>query len=292
MSVRDSNLRKVTSSEQHLRLLIRSILEGRADFERATQDVNFSSDFEDPLFVMPHSKQHIDPARRVKQAWAMAVDKIEKNEYVEGGAPPKISKARKWIQSLTKSTWMAYDSRMVENLERLLMRTDRRGDLACSITLPKRPMESPGTWGWLGLEVDGWVTLAADDMGTLMTGYLGSLPPEQFNRFIHSGTPRKPTQYRPTLSHSYILGSDDEGKLIEPYSSPEALVANWSPKNIVVDVSRAINDLRLDEQFEGGDPIGAFVHAMKNKFGSMPKVDTMGNPLDLSKFEELARARD
>ena len=84
----------------------------------------------------------------------------------------------------------------------------------------------------------------------------------------------------------------DEGKLIEPYSRPEALVANWSPKNIVVDVNRAINDLRLDEQFEGGDPIGAFVHAMKNKFGSMPKVDTMGNPLDLQRFEELARARD
>jgi hypothetical protein len=31
---------------------------------------------------------------------------------------------------------------------------------------------------------------------------------------------------------------------------------------------------------------------MKNKFGSMPKVDTMGNPLDLQRFEELARARN
>jgi hypothetical protein len=129
-------------------------------------------------------------------------------------------------------------------------------------------------------------------MESLMTGYFSQVPPEHFERFVNSGTPRKPTQYRPALSHNYIFGPDDEGKLIEPYSSPEALVANWSPKNIVVDVNRAINDLRLDEQFEGGDPIGAFVHAMKNKFGSMPKVDTMGNPLDLQRFEELARARN
>lgn len=275
-----------------IREYIRLILEGRRDFERATRDINYSSDFEDPLFVMPHSKQHIDPARRVKQAWAMAVDKIEEDEYVEGEPPPRISRARRWIQSLRKSTWMEYDSRMVENLERLLMRTDRRGDLACGITLPDRPMEGPGGWGWLGLEVDGWVTLAADDMGTLMTGYFSQVPPEHFDRFTSSGSPRKPTQFRPALSHSYILGPDDAGKLFEPYSSPEALVANWSPKNIVVDVRRAINDLRLDEQFEGGDPIGVFVHAMKNKFGSMPKVDTMGNPLDLQRFEELARARD
>jgi hypothetical protein len=181
---------------------------------------------------------------------------------------------------------------MVENLERLLMRTDRRGDLACGITLPDREMEGPGSWGWLGLEVDGWVTLAADDMGTLMTGYLGSVPPEQFDRFSNSGSPRKPTQFRPALSHSYILGPEDAGKLIDTYESPEALVANWTPKCIVIDVPRAINDLRLDEQFEGGDPIGFFVHAMKNKFGSMPKVDTMGNPLDLQRFEELAHARD
>ena len=57
-------------------------------------------------------------------------------------------------------------------------------------------------------------------------------------------------------------------------------------------MSRAINDLRLDEQFEGGDPIGAFVHAMKNKFDSLPRVDSMGNPLDLQKFEEMARAHN
>jgi hypothetical protein len=40
-------------SEQHLRLLIRGILEGRSDFNRATQDINYYSDFEDPLFVKP-----------------------------------------------------------------------------------------------------------------------------------------------------------------------------------------------------------------------------------------------
>jgi hypothetical protein len=61
-------------TEQHLRLLIRGILEGRRDFEQATADINYYSDFEDPLFVNPDSKKNIDPARRVKQAWAMAVD--------------------------------------------------------------------------------------------------------------------------------------------------------------------------------------------------------------------------
>jgi hypothetical protein len=279
-------------SEQHLRLLIRGILEGRSDFNRATQDINYYSDFEDPLFVKPDSKKNIDPARRVKQAWAMAVDMIEEDEYVEGEPPPRISRARRWIQSLRKSTWMEYDSRMVANLERLLMRTDRRGELACGITLPDRPMEGPGGWGWLGLEVDGWVTLAADDMGSLMTGYFSQVPPEHFERFAHSGTPRRPTRFNTSLRHSYILGPEDAGKLIDAYDSQEALVANWSPKNIVVDVPRAINDLRLDEQFEGGDPIGDFVHAMKNKFGSMPKVDTMGNPLDLQRFEEMSRARN
>ena len=277
-----------------IRQLIREmlLLEARQDFDRATQDIKYYSDFEDPLFVSPYSKKNIDPARKVKQSWAMAVDMIEADEYVEGEPPPKISRARRWMQSLNKSTWMSYDSKMVENLERLLMRTDRRGDLSCSIALPNQPMESPGTWGWLGLEVEGWVTLAADEMSTLMTGYIGQEPPEHFDRFANSGAPRKPTRFNTSLRHSYIFGPEDAGKLINPEGSPEALVANWSPKRIVIDVRRAINDLRLDAQFSSGDPIGSFVRDMNDKFSSLPKVDTTGKPVDLIKFEETARARD
>ena len=67
-------------AEAQLRKIIQEIiLEGRRDFEQATRDINYFSEFEDPLFAEPASKKNIEPARNVKQAWAMAVDKIEED---------------------------------------------------------------------------------------------------------------------------------------------------------------------------------------------------------------------
>lgn len=277
-------------TEAQLRQIIQEILlEGRADFEQATRDIRYSSDFDDPLFVEPESKKNIEPARNVKQAWAMAVDKIEEDEYVPGEPPPKISRARRWMQSLHKVTWMPYEGDILTHLYKFLGDTDRRGEIACALTVPGHEMERTGGWSWLGVEVDGWVTLAAEDMGSLMTGYIGRVPQWQHDLFASSGTPRKPTRFNAQLGARYIIGPEDQVKLIEPEGSTEALVANWTPKRIVIKYDAAVNDLRAEEYHNSGS-IGPVIYALKNRV-KLPIVDTMGNPVDLRKLEDDASAR-
>ena len=277
-------------AEAQLRKIIQEIiLEGRRDFEQATRDINYFSEFEDPLFAEPGSKKNIEPARNVKQAWAMAVDKIEEDEYEEGAQPPRISRARQWMQSLHKVTWMPYEGDILSHLYKFLDSTDRRGEIACALTVPGHEMERTGGWSWLGVEVDGWVTLAAEDMGSLMTGYIGRVPQWQHQRFASSGSPRKPTRFNSQLGSRYILGPEDAPKLIEPEGSTEALVANWTPKRIIINTAAAAGDLRAEEYHGGGSVIGPFIYAMQHKI-KLPIVDTMGNPVDLMKLEDAARA--
>jgi hypothetical protein len=278
-------------TEARLRQIIQEILlEGRADFEQGTQDIKYFSDFDDPLFANPESKKNIEPARNVKKAWSMAVDKIEADEYEEGKEPPRISRARQWIQSLHKVTWMSYDGDILTHLYKFLNDTDRRGEISCALTIPGQEMERTGGWSWLGVEVDGWVTLAAEDMNAMMTGYFRDVPHWQHRRFASSGTPRKPTRYNIELGKKYIIGPEDASKINEPDGSTEALVANWTPKRIIIDVKAAADDLRFEERSAGGGVIGPFIYALQHKI-KLPIADTMGNPVDLRKLEDDARAR-
>ena len=276
-------------TEGQLRKIIQEIiLESRADFEQATQDINYVSDFNDPLFHRPKMRQYIEPARNVKQAWAMAVDKIEPDEYVEGERPARLSRARRWIQSLHKVSWMPYNGDVLAHLIKFLDDTDRRGEIACALTVPGRAMEMLGGWGWLGVEVDGWVTLAAEDMSALLTGYIGEVPRYQHYRYEHSGVPRRPTIFNPELGSKYIFGPEDEGKLLSPEGGPEGIVANWTPKRIVIDYNTATGYLMDAEYQDPGSTISPFFYTMKHEI-RLPIVDTKGNPIDLEKMEADAR---
>jgi len=274
-------------TEQHLRLLIRGILEARSDFEQGTQGINYFSDFNDPLFVRPESRKNIEPAKQVKRAWAVAVDVIEDDEYVEGQPAPRLSKARLWIQSLHKITWMPREGDVLEHLYKFLNDTDRRGEIACSLTVPGQELERPPGWGWLGVEVEGWVTLAAESMNALMTGYFRDVPHWQHNRFTSSGSPRRPTRFNAQLGSKYIVGPEDAPKLLEPMDASEALVANWVPKRIVIDYNAATGDLMDNEYQNPGSTIGPFFYAMQHKI-KLPVVDRMGNPIDLKQMEDDA----
>ena len=122
-----------------------------------------------------------------------------------------------------------------------------------------------------------------------MTGYIGRVPQWQHQRFASSGSPRKPTRFNSQLGSRYILGPEDAPKLIEPEGSTEALVANWTPKRIIINTAAAAGDLRAEEYHGGGSVIGPFIYAMQHKI-KLPIVDTMGNPVDLMKLEDAARA--
>ena len=279
-------------TEARLRRIIRDeLLEGRADFERATQDIKYSSDFEDPLFASPESKKNIEPARKVKQAWSAAVDMHEPDETERR----KASRARRWLQGLTKVTWMSYEGNILEHLKKFLHNTDRRGDISVALSLPGKPVERHAHWGWLGVEVDGRVTLAAGDMQSLMTGFIGGVPPEQHEKFRSSGTPRKPTVFNQRLGRDYIFGPEDAGKLEmgideDRVNRPEGLVANWKPKKIVIDTRGALSDLVGEEIISGVNIINPFFEEMR-KLSSrgMPIVDTDGDPIDLDSLESKVR---
>lgn len=283
MRITERQLRQIIREE----LLSEIIIEGRADFEQATQDIKYTSDFNDPLFVNPDSKKYVEPARNVKKSWAMAVDKIEEDEYVEGERTPKISRARRWIQGLHKITWMPREGDILGHLYKFLNDTDRRGEISCSLTVPGQELERAPGWGWLGVEVEGWVTLAAESMEALATGYIGRAPHWQHAKFSNSGSPRKPTLFNPELGAKYIFGPEDAPKLMERMASSEALVANWVPKRIVIDYNTATGDLMDNEYQNPGSTIGPFFYAMQHKI-KLPIVDRMGNPIDLKQMEDDA----
>lgn len=94
--------------------------------------------------------------------------------------------------------------------------------------------------------------------------------------------------FNPELGSKYIFGPEDEGMLLTSEGGPEGIVANWTPKRIVIDYNAATADLMHDEYQNPGSTIGPFFDAMKHKI-KLPIVDRMGNPIDLAKMEADAR---
>lgn len=204
--------------EQALRTLIRAILEGRPEFEKDVEDISIDVPFGDPLFRGPENKANKQAARDVKRSW-------NKNVGMKMSDPD-----RAWIQSLTKVHWIhGYAETLLQKINRTLA-SDRRGELSASLYEPKKPVELLKDWGNLGLEIDGWISLAAQDMDILMSGYIGDAVPEDPSVKI----PRYPTYFGKKTARAYVMSPKD--RLFGRYASKrnEAFVGNWKPVRWVI----------------------------------------------------------
>jgi len=245
-------------TETHLRQIIRLVLEGRAEFHDDVKDIKFSLPFGDPLFQSPESKPYKEMAKDIKRSW-------NKNVGMKMTDPD-----RAWIQGLTKVHWIhGYAETLLQKINRALT-SDRRGEVSASMYEPGKPVTLLQDWGNLGLEIDGWVSLASKDMDTLLSGYIGDAVPEDPS----AKKPRYPTTFSRYSPGTYAMSPKD---LFGRYASKrnEAFVGNWKPVRWVIGPG-------FYNQINGWDG-GPEAQAILDKIESTghPVTDLDGNPLDL-----------
>ena len=245
---------------QLIKILIRDILEGRAEFEKDVEDINFDVPFGDPLFRGPENKIAKELAKDVKRSW-------NKNVGLKMTDPD-----RAWIQSLVKVHWISgYPETLLGNINRTLA-SDRRGEVSACLYEPDTPVELLKDWGNLGLEINGWVSLAAKDMDILVSGYMGDAVPEDPT----AKRPRYPTYFGKNTARAYVMSAKD--RLFGRYASKrnEAFVGNWVPVRWVIGPG-------FYNQIDGWSGGGPYTQAIidKIKGAGLPITDLDGKPLEL-----------
>jgi len=157
----------------------------------------------------------------------------------------------------------------LEKINRTLT-SDRRGEVSASMYEPGKPVTLLQDWGNLGLEIDGWVSLASKDMDTLLSGYIGDAVPEDPS----AKKPRYPTTFSRYSPGTYAMSPKD---LFGRYASNrnEAFVGNWSPVRWVIGPG-------FYNQINGWDS-GPEAQAILDKIKTTGYLvtDLDGKPLDL-----------
>jgi len=142
------------------------------------------------------------------------------------------------------------------NLMKLVGRN--KDEFSCSMSLKGKPFpEAAEVYGNVGLWLDGWITLAANDQDDIVSGYeedykigrLGPTPEKYKHRKASSGI----NKYPQTTGHrnhnypsSYVLDADtfDQATVDDAELPNEALVDNWQCVGVVVgeDIGKTIEE--------------------------------------------------
>jgi hypothetical protein len=88
------------------------------------------------------------------------------------------------------------------------------------------------SWGKAGVIVQGRVTLAANDMEAITSGYFKDVPQEVISKYRSSGTPRRALKFNDLTSGEYILGRETFDPDMSRHN--EFIVDNWKPVGIVI----------------------------------------------------------
>lgn len=146
---------------------------------------------------------------------------------------------RDFLESLELIHWTNDKSKLVD----LLQNPSVRDELSATAYLPGEKA-GKGSFGQYGLVIDGYVTLLANDMDDLMTGY------------SHLYKKANPERVKSSGANKGIGVVDDQGIVLSkvdwapnPFLGNEALVDNWKILGIVVpdkDYDELV-DIALDE---------------------------------------------
>lgn len=190
--------------ENKIRAIVRSILrEDLEGFKQKTKKTHYAGDLEDPTFEKNPTQRKL--ARSVKQAFS---EESDQNFFKE------IKKIH-WVRLVEPNA--------VKNISWVL---DGQGKNEIStIGYAKDASHLEGFWGDVGIEVQGRVTLAHNDMDEMYTGYAGSLDPAVAAKYSSSGIPKRSSIFTPLQSMGYILDEDS----FEGGDSNEMIVGNWKP---------------------------------------------------------------
>lgn len=212
-----------------LESFVKSVLmEDLQGFLKDTQDIHFSP------YVSADEKELASGGKDVKRIWAKNVD-------------------RKFIQSLVKVHWMtSYSAEKFASL----VNSDGKDEISVMGYLPGSKLVSD--WSDTGVIMDGYVTLAANDMNYIYSGYYTA----RDSAHAGSGMPKRPVTFKSDshLAKSYILDREsfnpqmakknelliDNWKvrgLILPLDSKGQLIVTSSRKPLIMEVAKAAGDL-------------------------------------------------
>ena len=212
-----------------LKEFIKEILlaEDLKNFVARTKGNRFDHDFDDPTFE--NDPQIKKMARQIKTIW---------NEEAD----------HQFMKSLIKVHWIAGDLDR-NGLKEIL---NSKSEISAMGYLPGTTMFK-SSWGDTGILIDGKVTLAANDMDYLMSGYFSGLPKNVHKKYRSSGTPKRMTKFSDFTSNEYIL--DQNSFQSSGTGSNELIVANWKVKGIIGVVFHPSNEKLFKAALDLGIPI-------------------------------------
>lgn len=206
-----------------LRRLIREILlEDLKGFQQRTRGSDYMSSFDDPTFDQSYQKElpHKALAKDVKRAWSAEAD-------------------HSFMKSLIKVHWLG-GLDWEKKLDRFLGLGGNNEVSAMGYLPDSKKVRS--SWGTVGVVIQGRVTLAANDMNAITSGYFKDIPDEVTSKYKSSGVPRRSTVFSSTANtYGYSSGGGSSAYILDRSSfDPERsrhnefIVDNWKPIALVI----------------------------------------------------------
>jgi hypothetical protein len=260
---------ELQESVKGVRNLIREMLnEDLAKFKEKTKEFDYMHTLDDPTFDDPYYKDrpYKTQAKYIKRAWAAEAD-------------------HGFMKSLTKVHWLSgWNIGWALND---FLSLPRNNEIATMGYLPGEGRVT-SSWGKAGVIVQGRVTLAANDMEAITSGYFKDVPQDVISKYKSSGTPRRALKFNDLTSGEYIL--DRESFKPDMSRHNELIVDNWKPVGIVIAYERQefLDAIRKAPRPKEGNPPGPLLeyteHVMK------PNLPIYDEDMKLVDREEIEKA--
>jgi hypothetical protein len=242
-------------SESALRRIIRDeiLQEDLRGFLDATRDIEYSASGGDVNFT-GRDKKYKDKARAVKRAWADNSD--------QSGLQAAVRLVH----------WFPDAARQAPRF----LGMGRNNEISASMYPKGKDLVS--VWGPVGMLIEGWITLAANEMNDLMTGYGASSRAKDSKYYSSSGLRKRPAHYYARHAGSFVLGPED----LKDSSRNEAVVASWSPISWVLQPSFFDYYVPKLKRYQREELLALF------RSSGLPIIGSDGRKIDIEDLGELA----
>ncbi len=204
-----------SSDNALLRQLIASVLtEDLETFLDRASHIRYDSTWgnDNTTFAGPDFVFQKKMSREIKQIW---------NEEAD----------HEFFKTLTKIYWISRPINSIRRtVHRMLQPGSGKDEISVGLYAPSDRKTS--SWASIGLEVQGHVTLAANDMDMLNSGY-SDIPTALRKSFKSSGVPKRPGFINSDMKQYYILDAGSF-KASNDYDN-EGIVDNWKPVAIRIE---------------------------------------------------------
>jgi hypothetical protein len=168
-----------------------------------------------------------------------------------------------------------------------LLSLSRNNEIATMGYLPGEGRVT-SSWGKAGVIVQGRVTLAANDMEAITSGYFKEVPDEVISKYKSSGIPRRALTFNNLKSGEYILDRASFNPEMSRHN--EFIVDNWKPVGVVIAYERQefLDAIRKAPRPKEGNPPGPLLEYTRAVL--QPELPIYDEDMKLVDREEIERA--